>query len=105
MKILVKICKTAKLVANNTTRLIEGDIQREWKKSCNKLRNDTIDIWHSKMLCFWKNHKGVFNQLNLVSWIVLRVKSREMIMSKSDRENGSYQNDQGLKEVIKRKLS
>ena len=34
--------------SNKHTRLIEGDAQRERKKSRNTSRADTTDLWHSK---------------------------------------------------------
>ena len=104
MKIAVKTFKTARPVGNNTIKLIRGDAQRKQNKPCNGLHNDTTDIWHFKKWCFWKNHKRVFNQLNFVSSIVLRVKSRKMITCKDDSEDGKHQNDQRSKEVIERKI-
>ena len=38
--------------ANNTTRLIKENAQREWKKSCVASRNNTLASWHSKKLRF-----------------------------------------------------
>ena len=58
---------------NNSSRLTEGDIQHELKKSHDVSRDDTTDIWHFKKLCFWRNHKQMFNWLNSVSWIKLGV--------------------------------
>ena len=40
------ICKMVNLVTN--TRLIEGDTQREWKKSRDTSRADTTDLWRSE---------------------------------------------------------
>ena len=51
----------ANLFANNTIRLMRRDIQHEQKKLYDGSYNDTTDIWHSEKLCFWKNHKEMFN--------------------------------------------
>ena len=54
---------------NNSTRLIWRDARCKQKKSHDRSHDDTMDIWRSKKLCFWKNHEEVFNWLNSVSWI------------------------------------
>ena len=54
--------------------------QREQKKLCNRSCDNTTIIRHSKKLCFWKNHKEVFNWLNFASWAEerSREKSRDV---------------------------
>ena len=37
--------------------LIKKDAQHKRKKSCNRLRDNTTNIWRFKKLCFWKNLK------------------------------------------------
>ena len=53
--------------ANNSISLIRADAQHEQKKSRDGSCDGTTDIQHSQKLCFWKNHKEVFNWLNSVS--------------------------------------
>ena len=59
--------ENGQLSTNRSTNLIGRDVEYKRKKSCNWLRDDITDIWLSKKLYFWRNHKKMFNQLTSVN--------------------------------------
>ena len=87
---------------NNFTSLIKRDAQHEKKRPHDRSRNKTTDIWHSKKLCFWKNHQEVFNQLKLMNWIKLELLRKEVTWGNC--ENRYYWNDRQPEKVIGKKI-